>query len=289
LAFELKEEGFRLRDIFLVVGIPEATYHYHVKSFGNEDPDTELKERISHLFEEFRERYGYKRITKELQKLGYCVNHKKVYRLMQELGIKCVKFMRKSRKYNSYKGTVGKIAKNRLVRRFNTPIPLQKVVTDITEFKCLGEEKLYLNPILDLYNGEVLAFGIKKRPTLDLVMEPLQETMEILKNHTTYRTTIHSDQGWHYQHKKWVKTLKGNKVFQSMSRKATCADNASMENFFGILKQEMYYGEKLVNYEELKRRIEEYIYWYNHVRSKVKLTGLSPVEYRTQSSQSAAL
>jgi putative transposase len=288
LAFELKEEGFRLRDIFLVVGIPEATYHYHVKNFGNEDPDTELKERISHLFEEFRERYGYKRITKELQKLGYCINHKKVYRLMRELGLKCVKFMRKSRKYNSYKGTVGKIAKNRLVRRFNTPIPLQKVVTDITEFKCLGEEKLYLNPILDLYNGEVLAFGIKKRPTLDLVMEPLQETMEIIKNHATYRTTIHSDQGWHYQHKKWVKTLKGNKVFQSMSRKATCADNASMENFFGILKQEMYYGEKLVNYEELKRRIEEYIYWYNHVRSKVKLTGLSPVEYRTQSSQSAA-
>ena len=288
MAFELKEEGFRLKDIFLVVGIPEATYHYHVKNFGKEDPDTELKELITHLFKKFHERYGYKRITKELKKLGYCVNHKKVYRLMRELGLKCVKFMRKSRKYNSYKGNVGKIAKNRLARRFNTPIPLQKLVTDITEFKCLGEEKLYLNPILDLYNGEIIAFGIKKRPTLDLVMEPLEETIEIIKNHATYRTTIHSDQGWHYQHNQWVKTLKKNKVFQSMSRKATCADNASMENFFGILKQEMYYGEKLVGYEELKRRIEEYIYWYNHVRSKVKLTGLSPVEYRTQSSQSAA-
>lgn len=288
MAFELKEEGFRLKDIFLVVGIPEATYHYHVKNFEKEDPDTELKERITHLFQAFHERYGYKRITNELQKLGYCINHKKVYRLMLELGLKCVKFMRKSRKYNSYKGNVGKIAKNRLARRFITPIPLQKLVTDITEFKCLGEEKLYLNPILDLYNGEILAFGINKRPTLDLVMEPLEETIEIIKNHATYRTTIHSDQGWHYQHNRWVKTLKTNKVFQSMSRKATCADNALMENFFGILKQEMYYGEKLVNYEELKRRIEEYIYWYNHVRSKVKLTGLSPVEYRTQSSQSAA-
>lgn len=288
MAFELKEEGFRLKDIFLVVGIPEATYHYHVKNFGKEDPDTEIKDLIIYLFKGFHERYGYKRITDELQKLNYCINHKKVYRLMRGLGLKCVKFMRKSRKYNSYKGNVGKIAKNRLARRFNTPIPLQKVVTDITEFKCLGEEKLYLNPILDLYNGEILAFGIKKRPTLDLVMDPLKETMEIIKNHATYRTTIHSDQGWHYQHNRWVKTLKANKVFQSMSRKATCADNASMENFFGILKQEMYYGEELVDYEELKRRIEEYIYWYNHVRSKVKLTGLSPVEYRTQSSQSAA-
>jgi putative transposase len=288
LAFELKEEGFRLKDIFLVVGIPEATYHYHVKNFGKEDPDTELKERITYLFQAFHERYGYKRITNELQKLGYCINHKKVYRLMRELGLKCVKFIRKSRKYNSYKGNVGKIAKNRLARRFNTPIPLQKLVTDITEFKCLGEEKLYLNPILDLYNGEIIAFGIKKRPTLDLVMEPLEETIGVIKSHATYRTTIHSDQGWHYQHNRWVKTLKVNKVFQSMSRKATCADNASMENFFGILKQEMYYGEKLVSYEELKRRIEEYIYWYNNVRSKVKLTGLSPVEYRTQSSQLAA-
>lgn len=162
------------------------------------------------------------------------------------------------------------------------------MVTDVTEFKCLEERKLYLNPILDLYNGEIIAFGIKERPTLDLVMEPLKESLEVLKNRATYRTTIHSDQGWHYQHNKWVKTLQRNKIFQSMSRKATCADNASMENFFGILKQEMYYGEELVTYEDLKGRIEEYIHWYNHDRSKEKLAGMSPVEYRTHSSQSAA-
>lgn len=204
---------------------------------------------------------------------------------MQELGLKCIKFMRKSRKYNSYKGHVGKVAKNRLSRRFNTSIPLQKLVTDITEFKCLGEEKLYLNPILDLYNGEIIAYEIRNRPTLDLVTQPLNKAIEIIKTHATYRTTIHSDQGWHYQHKKWVKTLKENRIFQSMSRKATCADNASMENFFGLLKQEMYYGEELVSYTELKARIEEYIYWYNHGRTKEKLAGLSPVEYRTQANQ----
>ncbi|WP_253275488.1 IS3 family transposase [Rossellomorea aquimaris] len=288
MAFELKEEGFRLKDILIVVGIPEATYHYHVKNLGKEDPDKELKETITNLFNKFQERYGYKRITKELKKLGQRINHKKVYRIMRELGIRCIKFMRKSRKYNSYKGTIGKVAKNRLSRRFRTPIPLQKLVTDVTEFKCLEEKKLYLNPILDLYNGEIIAFGIKERPTLDLVMEPLKESLEVLKDRATYRTTIHSDQGWHYQHNKWVKTLKRNKIFQSMSRKATCADNASMENFFGILKQEMYYGEELVTYEDLKGRIEEYIHWYNHDRSKEKLAGMSPVEYRTHSSHSAA-
>ncbi|WP_327205560.1 DDE-type integrase/transposase/recombinase, partial [Rossellomorea vietnamensis] len=94
--------------------------------------------------------------------------------------------MRKSRKYNSYKGNVGKVAKNRLSRRFNTHVPLQKLVTDVTEFKCLNEEKLYLNPILDLYNGEIIAYGIRKRPTLDLVTEPLHETIEIIRNHAIY-------------------------------------------------------------------------------------------------------
>lgn len=288
MAFDLKKEGYKLKDIFLVVDIPEATYHYHVKNWEKQDPDSELKELIVQLFHKFHERYGYKRITMELKKLGHCVNHKRVYRLMLELGLKCVKFMRKSRKYSSYKGKVGKVAKNHLSRRFNTPFPLQKLVTDITEFKCLNGEKLYLNPMLDLFNGEIISFGINKRPTLELVMEPLVNAIDVIKNHATYRTTIHSDQGWHYQHNQWVNTLKKNNVFQSMSRKATCADNAAMENFFGILKQEMYYGEQLESYEDLKIKIEEYIYWYNNDRSKEKLTGLSPVEYRVQSSQSAA-
>lgn len=288
MAFGLKQEGFRLKDILDLLDLPESTYHYHVKNFGTENLETELKEEITQLFYHFKERYGYKRITEELKKLGYRVNHKKVYRLMKELGLKCTKFMRKSRKYNAYRGSVGKVAKNRLSRRFDTPIALQKLVTDITEFKCIGDKKLYLNPLLDLYNGEIIAFGIHNRPTLELVIEPLEEAVQIINKHATYRTTIHSDQGWHYQHNSWVKTLKKNKIFQSMSRKATCADNAPMESFFGILKQEMYYGEQLVSYDELKERIEEYIYWYNHERSKEKLVGLSPVEFRTQSIRSAA-
>lgn len=285
MAFELKKEGFRLKDILCIVGIPESTYHYHIGNVGkDENQDQALKDLVIKLFEKFHERYGYKRITNELKKLGHVINHKKVYRIMKELGLKCVKFMRKSRKYNAYKGKVGKVAKNRLSRRFSTPIPLQKLVTDTTEFKCLNGEKLYLNPFLDLYNGEIIAYEMGKRPTLELVMKPLRDTIETVKKYATYRTTIHSDQGCHYQHNQWRKTLKKNNIFQSMSRKANCADNASMENFFGILKQEMYYGEALVDYETLKKRIEEYIYWYNHERSKEKLTGMSPVEYRTQTS-----
>ena len=287
MAFELKKEGFKLRNILEIVGIPEATYHYQVKQLKKEDPDKEWKEIISELFQKHEGKYGYRRIYLALRTQGYVINHKKVQRIIRELGLKCVKFTRKSR-YNSYKGHVGKVAKNRLNRRFHTSIRLQKLATDVTEFKCAGDEKLYLSSILDLYNGEIISFGISNRPTLDFVLEPLNQAVEIIKNEAKYRTTIHSDQGWHYQHNKWIQTLKNNRIFQSMSRKATCADNASMENFFGILKQEMYYGEELVSYDELKRKIEVYIYYYNNIRIKQKLAGLSPVQYRTQTNQSAA-
>ena len=273
--------------MLVVVGIPEATYHYQVKQLKKADPDQEWKKIISELFQKHEGKYGYRRIYLELRTQGFIINHKKVQRIMKELGLKCVKFTRKSR-YNSYKGKVGRLAKNRLNRRFHTPIRLQKLVTDVTEFKCVGEEKLYLSPILDLYNGEIISFGMSNRPTLNLVIEPLNQALEVVKKEANYRTTIHSDQGWHYQHYHWVQTLKQNKIFQSMSRKATCADNAAMENFFGILKQEMYYGEKLVSYEELKRKIEDYIDYYNNTRIKLKLAGLSPVQYRTQTSQPAA-
>lgn len=252
-----------------------------------EDPDQAWKTLILETFEQHEGRYGYRRIHAELKAQGHKINHKKVQRIMNDLNLKCVKFVRKSR-YKSYKGTVGKVAKNCLNRRFNTPYALQKLVTDVTEFKCTNNEKLYLSPIMDLYNSEILGFNMSKRPTLEFVIDSLKQALPIIHERAEYRTTIHSDQGWHYQHNSWVKTLKQSKIFQSMSRKATCADNATMENFFGLLKQEMYYGEELMSYEALQKKIEKYIDYYNNDRIKQKLAGMSPVKYRTHASQLAA-
>ncbi|WP_246367329.1 IS3 family transposase, partial [Paraliobacillus salinarum] len=265
LSFELKET-FQLKDVLQVVSIPESSYHYHIKRMKKKNPDQELEERIQSIFDENNGNYGYRRVYLELKNnQGFKVNHKKVQRIMKKLGLKGNKFRRKSRKYSSYKGTVGKIGKNRIHRRFNTSVCHQKLTTDITEFKCSGGVKLYLNPIMDMFNGEILSYGINISPTLDLVLKPLEEAIEIVKD-SKYRTTIHSDQGWHYQHKKWVKTLKKNKIFQSMSRKGNCLDNSPMENFFGLLKQEMYYGEALCSFEELKNKIKEHINYYNNKR-----------------------
>ena len=253
----------------------------------SENPNQELEECIQLIFDEHDRNYGYRRIHLELKKHGFQVNHKKVQRIMKKLGLKVTKFTRKSRKYSSYKGTVGNIAKNRINRRFYTNVCHQKLTTDITEFKCSDGVKLYLNPIMDMFNGEILSYGINMRPTLELAIKPLEEALEIVKD-SKYRTTVHSDQGWHYQHNMWVKTLKEHKVFQSMSRKGNCLDHSPMENFFGLIKQEMYYGEALFTYEELKTRIEEYINYYNNKRIKKKLAGMSPVEYRIHTCQLAA-
>ncbi|MDR4318638.1 IS3 family transposase [Niallia circulans] len=247
----------------------------------------ELEDRIQAIFDENDGNYGYRRVYLELKNRGYKVNHKAVQRIMRKLDLKSSKFSRKTRRYISYKGNVGKVAKNRINRRFYTSVGHQKLTTDITEFKCLNGEKLFLSPIMDLYNGEVLSFGIGTSPNLDLAIRPLKEAIKIVQD-SKFRTTIHSDQGWQYQHKKWVKTLNENKVFQSMSRKGNCLDNSPMENFFGILKQEMYYGEALCTVKELSEKIKRYIEYYNNKRIKQKLAGMSPVQYRIHTSQLVA-
>lgn len=145
-----------------------------------------------------------------------------------------------------------------------TPHPLQKLLTDITEFKCLNDEKLYLSPIMDLYNQEIIAWEVFNRPTLDIAIEPLKAAPSVIKNNATYRTTLHSDQGWHYQHHKWVKTLKQHGIFRNMSRKGTCLGNSLMENFFGILKQKMYYGEKILPYAELKQEVRMFFWTFSN-------------------------
>lgn len=231
--------------------------------------------------------YGYRRMTQELKRRGYQVNKKKVQRLMQKLQLQVKAFTKKSRKYNSYKGTVGKVAKNLIHRRFNTSVPHQKITTDTTEFKyyetddagILRQKKLYLDPFMDMYNSEILSYSLSTQPNGVTVIAGLEEAIS-QTNDCPYRRIFHSDQGWAYQMKTYVQTLKDNRIFQSISRKGTCLDNSPMENFFSILKQELYYGKVYLSQNELRQSIENYIYYYNHYRIKEKLNWKSPVEFR---------
>lgn len=196
---------------------------------------------------------------------------------MKQLGLKCLVRMKK---YVSYKGQVGKTAPNVLERDFIAASPNEKWVTDVTEFHLFGE-KLYLSPILDLFNGEIISYNVTKRPTLDLVTDMVEKSFLLLKKNE--KLILHSDQGWHYQHQKYQNLLKQRNITQSMSRKGNCLDNAVMENFFGLLKSELLYLRDFESMEEFKLELEKYIYYYNHKRIKAKLKGMTPVGYRNHS------
>lgn len=259
---------------------------YWQKRFDRENPDAEIENKILKIREENKD-YGYRRIHKALLNSGLKINKKKVHRISKKLGIQVTSFTRKSRKYSTYKGTVGIVAPNRIHRRFNTSIPHQKITTDTSEFKYYETDdrgrtvikKLYLDPFMDMYNLEIISYRISKQPNGEVIMSGLKEAIDKTSD-CKYRRTFHSDQGWAYQMKAYSKMLKDNQIFQSMSRKGNCFDNSPMENFFGILKQEMYYGEVYCSYEELKTAIEKYIRYYNEKRIKAKLGWHSPIEYR---------
>ncbi|OXS75933.1 IS3 family transposase, partial [Lysinibacillus sp. KCTC 33748] len=168
-------------------------------------------------------------------------------------------------------------------RNFTSEAPNEKWVTDITAFKLFGE-KLYLSPILDLFNGEIITYTIGFRPTYSLVSEMLEKALKHLP--VDHQLLMHSDQGWHYQMKKYRQALQSRGIVQSMSRKGNCYDNSVMENFFGILKSEFLYLKEFKSVEHFKKELEKYIDYYNTKRMKAKLK-MSPVQYRTHFTQAA--
>lgn len=228
------------------------------------------------VYQQHKGRYGYRRITTTLKQKGMEINHKRVARLMNECGLKSLV---RIKKYRSYKGQQGTIARNLLKRNFKANKPYQKWVTDVTEFTVAGK-KLYLSPILDLYNGEIVSYNISERPNFYQVKDMLAKALARLPAGT--RLILHSDQGWQYQMRPYQLQLRKSRIRQSMSRKGNCLDNAVMENFFGILKSELFYIQRFTSYEQLRKGIIDYIDYYNNDRIKQKLNGLSPVQYRTQ-------
>ena len=259
---------------------------YWQKRLDRPNKDEQVEKKILEIRKD-NPNYGYRRMTAMLRKQGLLINKKKVQRLVQKLKLQVTSFSRKTRKYSSYKGTIGKVADNKINRNFKVDEPYTYITTDTTEFKYLEKDKsgnyqvkkLYLNPYLDMYNGEIISYELSKQPTLAPILKALDKAIEITSTNNDKRI-FHSDQGWAYQLKQYTSKLEKKGITQSMSRKGNCLDNSPMENFFGILKQEIYYGKKFYSYEELKETIEDYIEYYNKSRIKEKLGYLSPIEYR---------
>lgn len=243
---------------------------------AGKEPETELERLIKAEFTENKGRYGVRRITASLRGKGHPVNHKVVQRIMKKLGLQG-KTVKKRRKYSSYMGAVGKVADNLLKRKFRVDTPNKVFVTDVTEFK-LEWGKVYLSPVMDLHNRQIIGYDIARHPDFEQMRRMMRNAFDNRK--IAEGALFHSDQGWQYQMKEFGGMLTDLGITQSMSRKGNCHDNSVMENFFGRLKVEMFYGEEKTfgNYEDFRHALEEYILWYNQERIKEYLQWKSPVQ-----------
>ena len=273
--------GFRLDLLLEAARLARSTYYYQLKQLDGVDKYKELKTKIQAIYNDHKGNYGYRRITLEMRNRGYSINHKRVQRLMKVLGLKAR--IRRKRKYSSYQGEIGKKAENLIQRQFEVSRPMEKCYTDVTEFAIPNStRKLYLSPVLDGFNSEIIAFNLSRSPNLEQVKTMLEQ---VFTEKHYENTILDSDQGWQYQHDSYHRFLESKGIQPSMSRKGNSPDNGMVEPFFGILKSEMFYGyeKSFQSLKQLEQAIVDYIDYYNNKRIKKKLKGLSPVQYRTKS------
>ncbi|HYK75762.1 MAG TPA: IS3 family transposase [Daejeonella sp.] len=274
LAIEELRHRYPLDVLLDILKMARSSYYYHLKTKSIPRKHDAAEDQIKKIYHRHKGRYGYRRITLEMKNEGCLINHKTVFKLMGTLGLKSL--IRK-KIYRSYQGEVGRIAPNLLQRDFSSAQPGQKWATDITEFK-VKDKKLYLSPIIELFNGEIISYKISESPNFKQVSDMLGDAFK--KISTPQKLILHSDQGWQYQMREYQLMLKKKGIRQSMSRKGNCLDNAVIENFFGIIKSELFYLKKYSDIKELKKDIEEYIKYYNNDRIKLNLKGMSPIKYR---------
>ena len=280
--------------VLRVIQISKSTFYYQLKRTISEEAK-KLNETIKAIFVENKSCYGYRRITLELKNRGFIVNHKRVKRIMSELKL-YGKQPKSKKRYSSYKGDFNGTCKNQLLkkvvdtknnttyykRQFTTKQPNHIWSTDVSEFK-IAAGKLYVSPIIDVHCRDIVSIHISTSPNFEQTMTMLNDAFE--KYPKLDHLIFQSDQGWQYQMRPYREALQQRGIIQSMSRKGNCLDNSPIENFFSILKNEMFYGyeDTFQTLDDLKLAIETYIEYYNTKRISVKLKGLTPVQYRNQS------
>ena len=271
--------GLRLQyplDILLSISrIARSSYYYHIKTSAVLNKHEGARKEIDKIYNDHKGRYGYRRITLEMRNKGHAINHKTVSKLMHSLGLKS---LIRRKKYISYRGDMNEAAPNLFKQDFKARKPCLKWATDITEFK-VRDKKVYLSPIIELFNGEIVSYNLSETPNFQQISDMLQNAFKTLEGHE--KLTLHSDQGWQYRMARYKQMLSEKGITQSMSRKGNCYDNAIIENFFGTIKSEMFYLKKYTSVDELKEDIKEYIKYYNNDRIKLNLNGMSPIKYRT--------
>lgn len=264
--------------ILKVLEIPRSTYYRWVKE-GREAEFTEIEEKLIELCRRTKYRNGHRKIKALLAKdYDIKLNRNTVQKLMQKHNLQCR--IKRKRKWKS-QGEAEIIAPNVLARNFFAAKPNEKWVTDITYIKY-GNIPLYLSTILDLYNNEIVAYELYDHQQTPLVMDTLKAASKA-RNYPE-GVIVHSDQGSVYTSYVYQNYLKEMNLVSSMSRRGNCWDNAVIESFHSNLKTEEFQYVKMnsLSLNEVRKRVEMYIQYYNEERIQEKLGYLTPIEFGHQ-------
>jgi putative transposase len=275
----LAHKNWKLKLLLAVASLSKSTYYFEIHNVDLDENNKELMDEIQSIFSKNKSRYGVRRVYHELINRGFKVNHKKVQRLMNKMGLKGI---RPKEKYHSYIGEVGLVAKNLIHRDFKANKPDEKWSTDVSQFNC-SFGKCYLSPIIDMFTGEVISWDLSLSPNFEQTIKMLNQAFE--KHPNLEGLIFHSDQGWQYQMKQYSIFLKNKGIKQSMSRKGNCYDNCIIESFFGKMKNEMFYGyeREYKTFDEFKQAVSKYIDYYNNERIQSKTKWMPPSKFRETS------
>lgn len=276
-------DEYGIEELLAALNMPKSSYYYQRQAMRRDDKYASLRTRIIEIFNGSNKTFGSLRIWGRLRSGDedhdpVIVSEKVVRRIMAEENLVVI-FNKKKRRYSSYAGETTKAPDNLVKRNFHADKPNELWLTDITEFS-LPFGKVYLSPILDCFDGKIVAWTCSQHPTGDLAADMLENALATLEPGKV--VTCHSDRGLHYRTHAWIDLCDEYGVVRSMSKKGCSPDNSAMEGFFGRLKNEMFYYRnwKDVDYDTFVAMLNEYIIYYNTKRIKKSLGWMSPVEYR---------
>ena len=272
-----RETGLPLRPIARFLGISKSSYEYWRRrladgSAGAPDEADVLGAEVERVFrEEGRCARGYRFVHARLaEELGRPVSEKVVREAMGRRGLRPV-YLRRGRRYSSYAGEIDDAPANLPLRGdgthdFSPASPNALWASDITEFRLPCGAKVYLSPVVDLFDSRPVAWAIGARPTAALANESLSRACAALRPGEA--PVVHTDRGCHYRWPGWKSICGEHGLTRSMSRKGRCADNAAMEGFFGRLKNEFFRGRDWsgVPVGEFVRRLDRWMGWYRSGR-----------------------
>lgn len=270
-------DKYPVRPLLRALRLPASTYYHRRGRPDRADRYEAVRPVLREAFSTAYNAYGYRRLRMQLRlQHGIEISGKTVRRLMREEGCICVARRRKRRRSAGPTPNPANVfAPNLFDRNFSADEPGQKWVTDVTQFTAAGE-LLFLSPLIDLFNGEVLSYGLDTNQGMPVVLGMLRDALPQVRRGITM---LHSDRGWQYQHAGFRRALRNAGITQSMSRSGNCYDNACAENFFSHFKQEFLRGRTFESLDDFAMQLAGWIAWFNTARLSEKRGWMSPRSY----------